>query len=68
MSALSIASAGLSAATNRFEASAQRTAGGAADLATEVVEQVSARQEFSANLAVMRTADRTSQQLLDILV
>ena len=26
------------------------------------------RQEFSANLAVMRTEDRMSQQLLDILL
>lgn len=34
----------------------------------EVVEQVSARQEFSANLAAMRNANRMSERLLDILV
>lgn len=67
MNALSIASAGLGTAANRFAASAERTATGAGDLAAEVVEQVSARQEFSADVAVIRAADDMSRRLLDIL-
>jgi len=66
---LSIAAAGMQNAANRFEASARRTATGSLDdLAVEAVEQIRARQDFSANAAVARTADEMTGTLLDILV
>ncbi|MNR53854.1 hypothetical protein D3C85_1739320 [compost metagenome] len=56
-------------AANRFEASARRTASGSLDnLAVEAVEQIRARQDFSANAAVARTADDMMGTLLDVLV
>jgi flagellar basal body rod protein FlgC len=72
MQVLAIASTGLDAAFQRFEQSAQRTARVASpyadvDLAQEAVEQISARASFSANIAVMRTANQMLGQLLDIL-
>jgi flagellar hook protein FlgE len=78
MDPISIARGGLMAASARFEASASRTARmGAtdpatgepaddADLGQEVVEQVEAKQQFSANLGVIRIADQMWQALLDI--
>lgn len=66
---LSTAAAGMQTAAARFEASARRTASGSLDnLAVEAVEQVRARQDFSANAAVARTADEMTGTLLDILV
>jgi hypothetical protein len=66
---LSIAAAGMQNAANRFEASARRTASGSPDdLAVEAVEQIRAKQDFSANAAVIRTADEMTGTLLDVLV
>lgn len=72
MNPIATAQYGLFAATRRFEASAQRTAqmgdtGFNVDYGAEVVEQVSAKQEFTANIAVIRTADEMQQSLLDII-
>jgi flagellar hook protein FlgE len=72
MNPIATAQYGLFAATRRFEASAQRTAqmgdtGFDVDYGAEVVEQVQAKHEFSANLAVIRTADDMAQSLLDII-
>lgn len=68
MQALSIASAGLLSAQSRFEASARRTAAEPLqDLAGQVVERISAKTAFSANAAVVRTADAMTGTLLDIL-
>ncbi|HYE47069.1 MAG TPA: flagellar basal body rod C-terminal domain-containing protein [Caulobacter sp.] len=71
MQALSIAAAGLTAATARLDASAQRVArwspASDVDLAREAVEQVSAKTAFKANAAVIRSADRMMGELLDIL-
>ena len=71
MQVLSIAAAGLSAATVRLDASAQRTArwgqDPAVDLAKEAVEQVTAKAAFKANVAVIRAADEMMGELLDIL-
>jgi flagellar hook protein FlgE len=76
MDPISIAQGGLMAASARFEASASRTArmgatdgqtsGDSVDLGQEVVEQVQAKQQFSANLGVIRIADQMWQALLDI--
>lgn len=66
MNALSIGSAALLAAAARYDASAQRAVSGS-DIATEVVEQVMAREDYRASLAVIRTADEMSMQLLDVL-
>lgn len=66
---LTTAAAGMQNAVNRFEASARRTATGALDnLAVEAVEQIRAKQDFSANAAVARTADEMTGALLDVLV
>lgn len=64
---------GLIQAVNRLDASAQRVAadagvGSGADLAAEVVEQVNASTSFSANLAVLQTANDMEKRLLDIKV
>jgi flagellar basal body rod protein FlgC len=71
MQALSIATSGLAAATARLDASAQRTArwgqDPSVDLAKEAVEQITAKAEFKANAAVIRTADQMMGELLDIL-
>ncbi len=72
MNPIATAQYGLFAATRRFEASAERTArmgdpGSGVDYGAEAVEQISAKQEFSANIAVIRTADEMQQSLLDIL-
>ena len=67
MDALNIGAAGLQAASARFEASAQRTVSGEGDLAAEIVEQVSAREQFSASAAVIRTAEDLGRRALDIL-
>jgi flagellar hook protein FlgE len=37
------------------------------DLGSEVVEQVEAKHAFSANIAVIRTADEMQQSLLDLI-
>ncbi|WP_421930664.1 flagellar basal body rod C-terminal domain-containing protein [Phenylobacterium sp.] len=72
MNPIATAQYGLFAATRRFEASAQRTAQmgdptADVDYTNEVVEQITAKHEFSANLAVIRTADEMTGDLLDIL-
>jgi flagellar hook protein FlgE len=71
MQVLTIAAAGLTRALGRFEASAVRTAqladpNAEVDYAEEAVEQISAKHEVSANLAVIRTADEMLGELLDI--
>jgi len=68
MHALSIAYAGVSAALDRFDASARRTAEAPLDnLAEEAVERIGARMSVAANAAVIRTADQMTGALLDIL-
>jgi flagellar basal body rod protein FlgC len=64
----SIGATGLSAAFDRFNASAQRTASGESDLAAEAVVQISARQAVAANVAVIKTQDEMFRRLLDIKV
>jgi len=65
----SIAAGGIAAATNRFEASAKRVAQDPkADLGSEVVEQKLAGADVEANIAVLKTADKMTKSLLDILV
>ena len=64
---------GLTQSVRRFDASAQRTArageaSGDVDLAEEAVEQISAKNAFSANLAALRTSDEMLKHLLDIKV
>lgn len=78
MDPISIARGGLMTASARFEASASRTArmgatdpahggsGDDVDLSSEVVEQIEAKHQFSANLGVIRVADQMWKALLDI--
>ncbi|ODT62352.1 flagellar basal body rod C-terminal domain-containing protein [Phenylobacterium sp.] len=72
MDPIATAQYGLLAASRRFEDSASRVArmgveGENVDLAAEVVQQITAKTEFSANLAVIRTAQDMTGELLDIL-
>jgi len=72
MQAFSISAAGMGAAAGRLAASAQRVGSDAGltaktDLAAERVEQISAKTDFSANAAVLRTADAMTGVLLDLL-
>ncbi len=72
MNPIATAQYGLFAAAHRFEASAQRTAqmgdpDAEIDYAHEAVEQITAKHELSANLAVISTADRMFDSLLDIV-
>lgn len=68
MQAFAIAAAGLADASARFEASAVRTARDPLDdLAGETVERLTAGVALKANVAVLRTADRMTGSLLDIL-
>lgn len=64
MDPMSAARYGMMTATRRFDASAQRVAqagdpstSGDVDLAGEVVEQLEAKQHFSASAQVIRVAD-----------
>ncbi len=81
MQALSIAAAGMSAAANRLNASAQRTAAADAqvdaqatkkqddvDYVKERTEQIGAAQDFKANALVAKTADQMTGALLDMKV
>lgn len=72
MNPIAIAQYGLIAASNRFAESAQRIAsmgveGANVDLASEVVDMTLAKTAFSANVAVIKTADEMQGSLLDIL-
>ena len=65
---MATALSGLTAATQRFEASAKRTVTDPnADLAGELVTQKVAAIDFTANLKVIKTADEMMKQALDIL-
>ena len=74
MDPLSVARSGLMAASARFEASAERTArmgddahlDSGVDPAAEVVEQIQAKHQFSANLGAIRVADEMWRALMDI--
>jgi flagellar basal body rod protein FlgC len=74
MQAIAIADAGMTAAASRLNASAERTARSdvaaapGADLVRETVEQVSARTDFRANAAVIKTASAMTGALLDMKV
>ena len=72
MDPIATAQYGMLAASRRFDASAGRVArmgveGETIDLPMEVVEQITARTEFSANASVIRTAQDMTGELLDIL-
>jgi flagellar hook protein FlgE len=72
MQAITSATAGLAAASQRLQASAERTAswslGSPVDPAQEAVEQVSAEVAFKANVAVIRSTNEMMGELLDMLV
>jgi hypothetical protein len=59
---------GMLAASRRFEASAVRTAGNPdrVDYASEIVEQISAKDQFSAMVGVVKVADEMWDSLLAI--
>lgn len=68
MQVFAIAASGLSDASARFAASAERTARDPlADLAGETVERVQAEVAFKANVSVLKTADQMYGSLLDMI-
>ena len=77
MSVLSIAASGIDAATRRFEQASSRIARAGSstglasetdtDLTDDIVDQLAARQSFTANVAVARTGDQVLGTLLDII-
>jgi flagellar hook protein FlgE len=79
MQALSIAAAGMMAAADRLQTSAQRVAASDAqvdrasdlkdvDYVGERVAQIGAATDFKANAAVLKTSDEMTQRLLDLKV
>jgi len=70
MDPLTIARGGMTAASNRLNASAERTVRAPedpkVDLGHEVVEQISAKQAFRADANVVRVADQMLSSLLEI--
>lgn len=67
----STAQAGIQSALARFENSAERTVRmndpeAGVDIAQEMVTQLNAKHELSANISVLRTADEMIGKLLDI--
>ena len=72
MNPIATAQYGLFAAGQRLASSAERVSrmgdpSADIDLANEIVEQVSAKQDFRANLAVIRASNEMTDALLDIL-
>ncbi len=72
MDPIATAQYGMLAASRRFDASASRVArmgveGEQIDLASEIVEQVTAKTAFAANASVIRAAQDMQGELLDIL-
>ncbi|WAC59659.1 flagellar basal body rod C-terminal domain-containing protein [Brevundimonas sp. SL130] len=68
MQAMPIATVGMMSAQLQFDASARRTAAEPLEnLAEETVERIQAETAFSANAAVVRTADEMTGTLLDML-
>jgi flagellar basal body rod protein FlgC len=67
-SIMAIAGQGLSAATGRFQASANRVVSDRnADLPAEIVTQNMAEMAFKANLRVLEAARKMEKHALDIL-
>ncbi|MGV9006780.1 MAG: flagellar hook protein FlgE [Brevundimonas sp.] len=68
MQAFAIAAGGIAAATARFDASARRTAAAPLDnLETEIVDRIESEVALKAEVAVLKTADRMTGTLLDML-
>ena len=72
MNPIATAAYGMFAASQRFDASASRVAsmgapGSQLDLASEATDMVEAKTAFAANVAVLKTADKMQQSVLDIL-
>lgn len=67
MDAISTATAGLTRAADRLSNSAWRMVQPDADLGREVVEQVQAKTDFKANIAVIKAADEMTGTLLDMI-
>jgi flagellar basal body rod protein FlgG len=70
---LDSAAAGMAMQAQRFERTAQRIAqlpgaGGEGDLVADTVEQIDAKQAFSANVAVARTADEMLGTIINIKI
>lgn len=67
MSALSIGTAGMNMASQRFTASALQVASGSGDLAQQSVNMVQAKTDFEASVAVVKDAQKMMGTLLNVL-
>lgn len=67
MNAIVTAQYGLFTAARSFDAAARHVAAGDSDLGAEVVGMAQAKTAYSANAAVIRTASKMQDSLLDIL-
>ena len=66
MDPIATARYGMSAASQRLDASARRIASGDADLAREAPELIGAKQAFKAQVRVAEVADEMWRALLDV--
>jgi flagellar basal body rod protein FlgC len=69
---MSIATSGAAAAANRFSVAASNlvratTSDSPSDTAKPIVDMIESRAAFTANLAVLKAADKMSKSLLDIV-
>ncbi|HUO23784.1 MAG TPA: flagellar basal body rod C-terminal domain-containing protein [Caulobacteraceae bacterium] len=67
MDAISTATSGMTAALSRFDQAAGAIASPNGDLAQAAVLTIDAKASFTANAAVLKTADEMMGALLDIL-
>ena len=68
MDAISSATAGITAAYNRLGAVAATVSSGTGDLASAAVDEVSAKTQLQANVAVLKSAEQMNGALLDLFV
>ncbi|MDR3506414.1 MAG: hypothetical protein P4L64_00800 [Caulobacteraceae bacterium] len=71
MNPISTASAGLITASSRFDQASAKlasAAGGNGDMASAVVDQVSAKIQFEASAKALKAVNDTMKNTLDILV
>jgi flagellar hook protein FlgE len=67
MDPISTARYGMMAATRQLQGAANRiAAGGDVDYGAEAVNQIEAKQAFTANVGVIKVADEMWQSLLDL--
>ena len=67
MDITSIALSGLNSSQASFERAAARLSTGAGDLATDTVNLLQAKNDFAANISVVKAADEIAKHTIDLL-